>query len=371
MVILKRVYAATKPPDVGATVDRVADAFASVGEPDAPIDFVLLDNPFNARSPVDTLVKAYPSFKPFVVDGADVGPTAVRTRVVTSLLPANAALAPIPAALLREVARGIPRRFAFRSANFVWRTPRLGDEVQGPPSPRTAQALTVPGIMVQSPGSVSVSSYAFPGSTRKITLTATIFSEEDVTKSSQLDESARELLDALGAKGRDVVQRLYDSAQQAELRERAAALAPAFERGKAVFDARLETLELVPLAADAPATGVDFQVAEPVRAALRPLGYKAGPSAGHGTILVQKTRADYRLAVYVDRGTWSQNFHAMWILNRPGFSKRIILPLAADGRTRTKQVSDDNIRAICANLATVVAAAEASVFGELPQVETA
>ena len=40
MVILKRVYAATKPPDVGATVARVADAFASVGEPDAPIDFI-------------------------------------------------------------------------------------------------------------------------------------------------------------------------------------------------------------------------------------------------------------------------------------------------------------------------------------------
>jgi hypothetical protein len=365
MVILRRVYTVPKPHELGAFVDGVAEAFAAVGEPDARVDFVLLDSPFNAHSPIDRLIKAYPAFAPFVIAGEGNVPALVRARVLTSLLPATAGLAPIPVAVVREAARGIPRRFAFRSGNFVWKTPRLGDELQGPPSERLAQALAVPGILVHPLGSVTVSYHAFPGSAKKITLTATVSSDEDVKTSSQLAAPARELLDALGPKGKDTVQPLFDATQQAALREQADAFAPAFERGKTAFAARVAELRLAPLAPDAPATGMNFRVAEEVRDALRPLGYKPAKSSGHGTVTVMKMRSDWTLSVFVDRGTWSQNFMAIWILTRPGFRRRIMLPLAADGRTVTKQVSDENIHAICANLATVVATAEDAVFAEL------
>lgn len=366
MVILRRAYTVPKPHELGAFVDRVADAFAAIGEPDARIDFLFLDNRFNVRSPIDRLIKAYPAFAPFLIAGEGEAPGPVRERVVTSFLPATAGLAPIPVAVLREVARGIPRRFAFPSTNFVWKTPRLGDEVQGAPSQRFAQALAVPGIVVRPVGSVTVTAYAFPGSAKKIALTATVTSDEDITRSSQLAAPARALLEALGPKGKDTVQPLLDATQQAALREQAERFAPAFERGKAAFAARVAELQLAPLAPDAPATGMNFRVAEQLRDVLRSLGYKPAKSSGHGTVTVMKKRGDWILSVYVDRGTWSQHFNAIWMLGRPGFGRRIILPLAADGRTVTKQVSDENIGAICANVAKVVTLAEEAVFAELP-----
>jgi len=366
VVILRRVYTIPKPHELGAFVDLVADAFASIGEPDARVDFVLLDSSFNVHSPIDRLIKAYPIFAPFLIAGEGNVPALVRARMLTSLLPATSGQAPIPVAVLREAAHGIPRRFAFRSCNFVWKTQRLGNEVQGPPSERITQALAVPGISVNPAGSVTVTYYAFPGSAKKIALTATVTSDEEITKASQLAAPARELLDALGPKAKDTVQPLFDATQQAAQREQAEAFAPAFERGKAVFAAHVAELQLAPLATDVLSTGLNFRVAEQLRDALRPLGYKPAKSSGHGTVTVMKKRGDWTLSVFVDRGTWSQHFNAIWMLGRPGFGRRIILPLAADGRTTTKQVSDENIAAICANVAKVVTLAEEAVFAELP-----
>jgi hypothetical protein len=367
------VYRVEKGDDTAALVDRAANAVAASGSPDHPISFLFTDPLLRTqRSALEYLVKSYPVFEPYYKSAPQFPMR--DSKVITDTLPetSKAEIPPVPAAITIEVARGIPRRFPFGFATFMWRdvpaldlAPHLpaADHTVGGMHGRLAGRVGVPVIVVSS---------SWGAGKRNLSLIAVArIGEGDARELKPTPPDAtRELLERLGRKKTDDVYALPDAGQAAtRAKDESQAMSEAFARAKSALIARIGDLALEPL--QNVALGKEsFQnpgsVRDPLAKALSPLGYSPLPEAGATGMLVfvKSTTQGDELRVIVDRGTWSHHFIARLEIRTPQWIRSMSIPLAPDDVPPRQYplIDQEQIRRLCANVATVVSEIEATVY---------
>jgi hypothetical protein len=372
------VYRIDKGDDTGSLVERIITAVSQTGSPDHPIAFLFSDAIFGRqRSALEYLVKTYPVFEPYrtTVAGFPTAGASVITNAVSNLsAPQNR----VSNDTILDVARGIPRRFAFRMANFTWRNvPGLDLAPEAPPADPTAAGMT--GRLMRRTGMpciTLVSSWAASKRGLDLTTVVRLRAESAASRKPELPDATRTLLESIGKRKADDVYALPDGGETAvQTKDALQAVDDVFRRARAELLQRVTQLPLE-LLYSAPSSDriheAPGSVREPLADALSPLGYSPLRGASSpGLLVFAKATADGdELRISVDRGTWSHHFAGRLEIRTEQWIRSMSIPLAPDDQPSRPypQVDRDQIRRLCTNLAMVAREIETIVY---PQVRAA
>jgi hypothetical protein len=181
-----------------------------------------------------------------------------------------------------------------------------------------------------------------------------------------LPDTTRELLERLGRRKTDDVYSLPDGGEAAtRAADESRVMSEAFAQVKTALAARIGALPLEPL--QSTPTGNEIyqnpgSVRDPLAKALAPIGYSPLPEAGATGVLVfaKRTMQGGEYRVTVDRGTWSHHFAARFEVRSEQWIRSMGIPLAAEDLPPRQHplIDQEQIRRLCANLATVVSEIE-------------
>jgi hypothetical protein len=312
--------------DVARRIWRALDAADSADSP------VMIDLHDADATPVDRIVRAYPELQPFRFENAlsNGGPPSLAYRHGRGDEPLPATPASglaVSRETLQAVLDGVPRRFAVSSVCVVVGPVRALDLVGGSGLADGAN-LSRPRTVL---GPVIAMNSSWGSPRRDVALYVTVLSPTPPRPKRPLllPGAAQALLDAAGKVASTLVTAVVDAAEQ----ERRQALQQAGDALIAQFASSFESSRL-PHALQRfeqyePQTG---SLAEPVLAALRPLGYKSESGVrAHGlSLYARRTKGEHLLWVETDRTPIGAEFRVSLQLHVPGVALRWTAPVSSD-----------------------------------------
>lgn len=362
------VYRLDKSDDAGSLVERIAQAVSASGSVNHRISFAFTDAVLRGhKSALDYLVKCYTIFERYrtAMQGFPMrGAAMISDGQALQQDPNDEG---VPVHTMVEVARGIPRRFAFGMAAFAWRGVPALDFTPDLAAPDNSVAGIYGRLAGRAgaPGITLVSSWGAPKRSLDLTAVVRMGDEMPSGKKPALPDVTRALLETIGRRKTDDVFTLPNPGEAAETKEALTAVDETFRRARAQLLQRVAQLPLEPLET-APSEDNPGSVKEPLAQALSPLGYAPARGAGSPGLIVfsKQTPEGHELRVSVDRGTWSHHFLARFEIRTEPYVRSMSVPLGPDDVPPRSypQINQQQIHRLCSNLATVVREIEGSVY---------
>ncbi len=413
-------FAASRKEPLADTIERIHAAFVAAGFGEPSVRFTLADAPGSVQasvvaavagikrvSSVQRVLKRWPQLERFArAVGAAAGGGAA-TRVISNLTQSGT-VEPVDFAILREIARGVPKSFPFHGVTLHFSAPGFseGPELPASPDRQTLSMLMRAGVDIGAghPTSAGIGvqdSWWVNGRQRSLAALRVVEADPSAKKLPAPPAMVAAVFAACG-KVRKTIQLPLVIAPAASQPESAAARGvAASEIGEAIrsvvraYRARMADLvdtlphdlpqheEGATIPPGAPAAGPATsgpKKPELVRA-FTPMGYDCRGESGTFT-LRRRTPGNLTVKLQFDVGTWSNSITAFMqvqgLVDGQGFKATLSLPVSrralravVNGVELTSQFpigGPDRWRQIVDNLAALVAALDRSF---VPEIEAA
>ena len=416
LIAVFTTFAASRKEPLADMVERVHGAFlaADFGEP--TVRFALSDPPGSLEaglvqaiagikrvSSIERVLKRWPELERFARVVGSAAQRGAKARVMSNLMPSGA-VEPVDFAILKEIARGVPKSFPCHGLTLHFSAPGFSDgpELPAAPDARTLSTLMRAGVDIGAghPTSAGISvqdSWWVNGRQRSLSALRVVEADQAAQKLPAPPANVAAVLAACGKTRKTIQLPLaigLAGAQPERVDRPGAGASETGEALRSVVQAHrakmTELLEALPhdlpqedeatrnpglTGAGVPTTGP--KKPDLVRA-FGPLGYDCRGESGTFT-LQRRTASNLTVKLQVDVGTWNSSVMAslqvIVLIDGKGFKATLSLPVsrsAARHMIRGVELpaqfpigSPDRWRRIVDNLATLVATLDRSFVPEI------
>jgi len=416
LVAVFTTFAASRKEPLADMVERVHAAFLAAGFGEPAVRFSLSDPPGSVEagivqaiagikrvSSVERVLKRWPQLEKFARVVSSPAQRGGKTRVMTNLT-ASGAVEPVDFAILKEIARGVPKSFPFHGITLHFSAAGFseGPELPAAPDARTLSTLLRAGVDIGAghPTSAGVSvhdAWWVNGRQRSLAALRVVEADLSAKKLPAVPANVASVLAACG-KARKTIQVPMviapSGAEPESVEPQGAPVSEADEAMRAVVQAyrakMSEFLETLPhdlplqveAAAEPAASSSGMPATGPKKPdlvrAFAPMGYDCRGESGTFT-LTRRTPGNLTVKLQVHVGTWHSavmaSMQVIGLRGGKGFKATLSLPVSRRAVRHVVRGAElpgqfpiggpDRWRQIVDNLAALVAALDRSFVPEI------